>query len=360
MFPRRQPSHSWITEPCPPPSEDHAARAAERQRCLTKPEGALGALEGIAVALAGLQATDRPQALCVPVVIFAGDHGVTAQGISAYPPAVTVEMLRNISSGGAAISVLARHLGASLTVVDAGTVAEVPIAGVVTDKARRGTRDFTVARAMSDDDLTAALNAGRKAVNRAAPKGADLLLLGEMGIGNTTSAAAVASVLLKCSPREIAGAGTGLDLVGIERKAQAIGRGLTLHGLERGDASVEKALASVGGFEIAALTGAIVCAAQRRIPVVVDGFIVSVAALAAVTLNLSCRQWLIFSHRSSERGHGLLLEALKAQPLLDLGLRLGEGSGAAVALAVIRLACALHNEMATFAEAAVSGPSPQS
>lgn len=357
MFPRRQLSHSWITEPCPPPSEAHAARAAERQRCLTKPEGALGALESIAVTLASLQGTDRPQAACTPVVLFAADHGVAAHGVSAYPPQVTVEMLRNFSSGGAAISVLARHLGASLTVIDAGTVADASIAGVVTDKARRGTRDFTLTRAMSDDDLTTALNAGRKGIDRAAPKGADLILLGDMGIGNTTSAAAVASVLLKRDPREVAGAGTGLDPAGIERKAQTIARGLALHALDRGTASVEKSLASVGGFEIAALTGAIVCAAQRKVPVVVDGFIVSVAALAAVRFNPSCRPWLIFSHRSSERGHCLVLQALDAKPLLDLGLRLGEGSGAALALPLIRLACALHNEMSTFAEAAISGPS---
>lgn len=358
MFPRRQLSHAWMTEPCPSLSDVHAVHAFERQRCLTKPEGALGALEGIAVTLAALQGTDRPQALCVPVVVFAGDHGVTAQRISAYPSAVTVEMLRNATSGGAAISVLARHLGVPLTIVDTGTFAQTPIAGVVTDKTRYGTRDFTVTQAMSDDDLTAALNAGRNAVERAAPKGADLLLLGEMGIGNTTAAAAVACAVLKCHPRDIAGSGTGLDLAGIERKAQAIARGLALHGLDGSDSSVAKALASVGGFEIAALAGAIVSAARRRIPVIIDGFIVSVAALAAVKFNPSCRPWLIFSHRSSERGHSLVLESLKAQPLLDLGLRLGEGSGAALALAVIRIACALHNEMATFREAGVSEQLP--
>lgn len=333
-------------------------RAVERQRCLTKPQGALGALEEVAITLAGLQETDRPRAARVPAVLFAGDHGVTAQGVSAYPPEVTVEMLRNFASGGAAISVLARHLGAALTVIDAGTLAKTPVTGVHTDKSRCGTHDFTLASAMSEEDFRHALNAGREAVDRAAPQGADLILFGEMGIGNTTSAAAVAAALLGRNPSELVGAGTGLDAAGMQRKAETIARGLALHALSRGDASAESVLASVGGLEIVALTGAIITAAQRKIPIVVDGFIVSVAALAATRFNPSCRPWLIFSHRSSERGHSIVLDALDAKPLLDLGLRLGEGSGAAVALAVIRLACALHNEMATFAEAAVSGPPP--
>jgi nicotinate-nucleotide--dimethylbenzimidazole phosphoribosyltransferase len=358
MFPRRQISHSWITEPCPPTSQEHAIRALERQRSLTKPQGALGALEEIAITLAGLQRTDRPRAVRVPAVIFAGDHGVTIQGISAYPSGVTVEMLRNFASGGAAISVLARHLGVALTVVDAGTFAKTPVTGVHTDKSRCGTGDFTVAPAMSEGDLSRALGVGRKSVDRVVPQGADLILFGEMGIGNTTSAAAVGAALLSRDPRELVGVGSGLDDSGIERKAVIVARGLAFHALDRGEPATERVLARVGGLEIVALTGAIVTAAQRGIPVVVDGFIVSVAALAAIRLNPSCRPWLIFSHRSSERGHSVVLQALDAKPILDLGLRLGEGSGAAVAIAVIRLACALHNEMATFAEAAVSGPSP--
>lgn len=334
-------------------------RALERQRSLTKPQGALGALEEVATTLAGLQRTDRPRAVRVPAVLFAGDHGVTGQGISAYPSDVTVEMLRNFASGGAAISVLARHLGVALAVVDAGTSAKTPVTGVHTDKSRYGTDDFTVAPAMSEEDFSRALNAGRKAVDRVAPQGTDLILFGEMGIGNTTSAAVVAAALLGRDPKELVGAGTGLDEAGIERKAAIIARGLAFHSLDRGMPATETTLACVGGLEIVALTGAIITAAQHSIPIVIDGFIVTVAALAASRLNPSCRPWLIFSHRSSERGHGVVLQALDAKPLLDLGLRLGEGSGAAVALPVIRLACALHNEMATFAEAAVSGPSPE-
>lgn len=343
---------TWIQAPCPVPSARHEAAARARQAALTKPAGSLGVLETLAIALAALQATEHPRAADAPIILFAGDHGVTAQGVSAYPAAVTVEMLKNFASGGAAVAVLARELGVPLTVVDAGTLAADPIAGVVVDKPRRGTRDFTVERAMTDDELTAALAAGRRAVEAAGP--ADLVLFGEMGIGNTTAAAAVAAALLGITPAEIAGAGTGLDAGGIAHKVKVIETGLALHGL---DASSEPlhVLAAVGGLEIAALAGAIVAAAQRSRPVLVDGFIVTVAALAATRLNPSCVPWLIYSHRSAERGHAVVLDALGARPVLDLNLRLGEGSGAATALAVLRLACALHNGMATFEKAAVSG-----
>ena len=346
--------------PCPEPSADHTAAAEKRQARLTKPAGSLGTLEALAVRLAGLQRTERPRAARAPIVLFAGDHGVTAQGVSAYPSAVTVEMLKNFTAGGAAISVLARELGVALTVVDAGTLAEAPMAGVTTDKPRRGTRDFTLERALTADEVGFALAAGRRAVAAATSGVADLILFGEMGIGNTTSAAAVAAALLSRPPSELAGAGTGLDAGRVAHKARVIAQGLERHGLDGGldRAPAREVLSAVGGLEIAALAGAIVAAAQAGIPVLVDGFIVSVAALAAVRLNASCAPWLLFSHRSAEQGHRVVLEALGAEPILDLGLRLGEGSGAATALAIVRLACALHNTMATFEEAAVSGPAP--
>jgi nicotinate-nucleotide--dimethylbenzimidazole phosphoribosyltransferase len=348
---------SWIKLPCPAPSAVHEAAARARQAILTKPAGSLGVLETLAITLAALQATERPRASSAPIILFAGDHGVTAQGISAYPPAVTVEMLKNFASGGAAISVLAHELGLPLTVVDAGTLAIDPVPGTVLDKPRRGTRDFTVEPAMTEAELDAALDAGRRAVEAAGPS--DLILFGEMGIGNTTSAAAVAAALLGKPAAEIAGAGTGLDSTGIAHKIQIIESGLALHGLEKSGSDPLRVLATVGGLEIAALAGAIVAAAQARRPVLIDGFIVTVAALAATRLNPSCVPWLIYSHRSAERGHGAVLDALSARPVLDLNLRLGEGSGAATALAVLRLACALHNGMATFAEAAVSGRTEQ-
>ena len=357
-YPVEHMSQSWLEKQCPEPSARHEAAARARQEALTKPAGSLGVLETLAIKLAALQATDEPRAARAPIVLFAGDHGVTAQGISAYPAAVTVEMLRNFASGGAAVSVLARQLDVPLTVVDVGTRATEPIAGVVVDKERLGTRDFTVEPAMSEAELDAALVAGLRAVEAALP--ADIFLFGEMGIGNTTAAAAVAAALLAKAPAEIAGAGTGLDAEGIAHKVRIIETGLARHGLAGANAktNARHVLATVGGFEIAALSGAIVAAAQAGCPVLVDGFIVTVAALAAIRRNPSCEPWLIYAHRSAERGHAAVLDALGARPLLGLDLRLGEGSGSAIALSVLRLACALHNRMATFEEAAVSGRSP--
>ncbi len=344
----------WINLDCAAPSESHRQVALARQAQLTKPLGALGRLEEVAVELAALQASERPAADRVPVVLFAGDHGIAAQGVSAYPPEVTVQMLRNFAGGGAAISVLSRSLGCPLEVVDVGTLANEPVPGVVVDKPRRGTRDFSIERALTPEETVFACEAGRRAVTRQADHAPELVIFGEMGIGNTTSAAAIAAALLSCAPSDIVGSGTGLDADGRARKAKIIGDALALHGLVAGE-PVADVLAAVGGLEITAMTGAIIATAQRRWPVLVDGFIVSVAALAAARLNPTCRPWLLFSHRSAERGHALVLEALGARPLIDLDLRLGEASGAATALPVIRLACALHNGMATFAEAAVSG-----
>ncbi|NPU12673.1 nicotinate-nucleotide--dimethylbenzimidazole phosphoribosyltransferase [Bradyrhizobium sp. 83002] len=344
----------WTSLDCAPPSETHRQAALERQAQLTKPLGALGRLEQVAVEIAALQASERPSADRVPVVLFAGDHGIAAQGVSAYPPEVTVQMLHNFAAGGAAISVLARGLGCPLEVVDVGTLASAPVPGVLVDKPRRGTRDFSVEAALAPAEVAFAVEAGRRAVARQADHAPQLVIFGEMGIGNTTSAAAIAAALLRCAPAEIVGSGTGLDADGRARKAAIIAAALARHGLTSG-AGVADILAAVGGLEIIAIAGAIIAAAQRRWPVLVDGFIVSVAALVAVRLNSSCRSWLLFSHRSAERGHALVLEALGAHPLIDLDLRLGEASGAATALPILRLACALHNGMATFAEAAVSG-----
>lgn len=344
----------WLAMPCPPPSEVHAAAAVARQNALTKPKGALGVLERLAIQLAALQRTDRPRANNVRIVLFAGDHGITGQGVSAYPSAVTVQMLDNFARGGAAISVLARELGAALEVIDAGTLAASEIAGVMTDKPCRGTRDFSREPAMTMGEAQQALAAGRRAALRAAAHHADLLILGEMGIGNTTSAAAIAAALLARPPADLVGAGTGLGAEGVRRKTTIVAGALELHGLTQPDTDPFKALTHVGGLEIAALTGAIIGAAQSSVPVLIDGFIVTVAALLALRLNASCGDWLIYSHRSSEQGHRLVLDALATEPILDLKLRLGEGSGAALALPIVRLACALHAGMATFAEANVS------
>jgi nicotinate-nucleotide--dimethylbenzimidazole phosphoribosyltransferase len=325
--------------------------AIARQAQLTKPTGALGRLEQLAIELAGLQATEQPRAGQVPIIIFAGDHGIVAQGVSAYPQAVTIAMMANFTSGGAAISVLARELGSSLEVVDAGTLAEAEMAGVVTDKPRGGTCDFSVEAALKPTELAFAFEAGQRAVVRAEAGQPDLLIFGEMGIGNTTTSAAIAASLLGISAAEIAGSGTGVDAAGRAHKARVIDDAIARHGVA--GASPENILCAVGGLEIAAICGAIIAAAQRRIPVLIDGFIVSVAALAAVRLNPSCQPYLLPSHQSAEQGHRLVLRALNVLPLISLDLRLGEGSGAAIALPLVRSACALHNGMATFAQANV-------
>jgi nicotinate-nucleotide--dimethylbenzimidazole phosphoribosyltransferase len=346
---------NWVYQPCPGISAIHRDVALARQAQLTKPAGSLGRLEQLAVELAGLQETERPRAMRVPIIIFAGDHGVVAQGVSAYPQEVTIAMMSNFASGGAAISVLARELGSRLEVVDAGTLAQSPVPGIVTDKPRSGSRDFTNEAALEPAEVAFALECGKRAVLRAVKEAPDLLILGEMGIGNTTSSAAIAAALLGISAEGIAGSGTGIDAAGRARKVRVIDQALARHGLTRGGVSVEDIMCAVGGLEIAAICGAIIAAAQHRLPVLLDGFIVSVAALAAVRLNPSCRPFLLASHQSAEQGHRLVLRALDIPPLIDLDLRLGEGSGAAVALPLLRLACALHNEMATFAQANVPG-----
>ncbi|MGE7137336.1 nicotinate-nucleotide--dimethylbenzimidazole phosphoribosyltransferase [Luteibacter sp. NPDC031894] len=344
--------NDWLAAPCRVPDQAAAAAAAARQGTLTKPPGSLGRLEALAIQLAGLQGIARPSATRVRIAVFAADHGVAAEGISAFPQAVTGEMLRNFARGGAAIAVLARELQATLEVVNLGTVndpGEIP--GVRRHVIAASTANFCTGPAMTEVQLDAALAAGVASVADAVATGTDIYVGGEMGIGNTTAAAALACALLGEAPEALAGAGTGLGTDGVAHKARVMALALARHA----DAvTPRERLRRLGGFEIAALAGAFVAAAQRGLPVLVDGFIASVAALAAVALRPDTRPWLIFAHRSQEHGHARVLEALAAEPLLDLHLRLGEASGAAVAVPLLRLACALHGSMATFAEAGVS------
>jgi nicotinate-nucleotide--dimethylbenzimidazole phosphoribosyltransferase len=345
-------SQDWLTEPCFAIDEASRQRALEHQAQLTKPPGSLGTLETLAVRLAGMQHTVMPSVQSVWISIFAGDHGVAAEGVSAFPQVVTGEMIRNFANGGAAISVLARSLGAMLEVVNLGTVndpGELPHVRRAIIAPQTG--NFCERPAMSAVQLELALRAGADSAEAAQLAGAKLFIGGEMGIANTTSAAALACGLLRESPSALAGAGTGLDAAGIQHKAAVIERALALY---PADDDALAWLGRVGGFEIAALCGAYIGAAQRGIPVLVDGFITTAAALAAVRINPSCREWMFFAHRSRERGHARLLAVLEADPLLDLGLRLGEGSGAAAAVPLMRLACDLHARMATFAQAGVS------
>jgi nicotinate-nucleotide--dimethylbenzimidazole phosphoribosyltransferase len=332
-------------------------QAQARQQQLTKPAGSLGQLEQVAVQLAALQGRERPSVGQLWISIFAADHGVVAEGVSAYPQAVTGQMLHNFVSGGAAISVLARQLDAALEVIDLGTALPLPpLPGVRHVQVGAGTQNFRHGPAMTAAQQLIALQAGRDSVQRAQQAGTELYIGGEMGIGNTTAATALACWLLDCPAVELVGPGTGLDGAGIAHKAAVIEAALALHRPAIG-APVE-ALQCLGGFEIVALTGAYLACAQQGITALVDGYICSVAALVAVRLNPACRDWLLFAHRGAEPGHRRVLNELQAEPLLDLGLRLGEGSGAALAVPLLQLACSLHNQMATFAEAAVAERAP--
>ncbi len=346
--------NNWLDQPCAALNETAGLQALERQGQLTKPPGALGQLESVAVILAAMQGAEKPKVDRVQISIFAADHGVAAEGVSAFPQAVTGEMVKNFARGGAAICVLAKSLDATLEVVNLGTVNDPgDLPNVLRVVIAPSTANFAVEPAMTKAQLALALQAGRDSVLRAQQAAVQLFIGGEMGITNTTSAAAIACALLQESPQLLAGPGTGLDSHGVAHKADVIARALALHGLSC-DEPLD-VLRCLGGFEIAALTGAYLAAAQHGIPVLVDGFITTVAAMLAVRINPLVRGWLLFAHTSAEPGHQRVLDALVAKPLLHLAMRLGEGSGAAVAVPLLRTACALHNGMATFAEAAVSG-----
>ena len=299
---------------------------------MTKPPGSLGRLEGLAVWMAGWQGSDRPRAGRPQIAIFAGNHGVTAQGVSAFPPEVTVQMVANFAHGGAAINQLAKAFGAQLDVhaLDLD----------------RPTADFTEAPAMSEADLVAALRKGFDAVD---PK-ADLFVAGEMGIGNTTVAAALAAALF--GGTGWAGRGTGVDDAGLARKEAAVAAGLARHAAALGDPL--EVLRCLGGREIAAMAGAILGARMARVPVILDGFIACSAAAVLHKAAPGALDHCVAGHLSAEGAHGRLLAELGKEPLLSLGLRLGEGSGAALAIGVVQGAVACHSGMATFAEAGVA------
>ena len=345
-------SLDWLSAPCAQPDASMREAAAAHQQQLTKPPGSLGMLEALAIQMASLQRTSTPTADRVWISVFAGDHGVAEEGVSAFPQVVTGEMVRNFATGGAAISVLARSVNAHLEVVNLGTVNDPgEISGVRRAIIAPSTANFCLGPAMTAAQLEGALAVGAESVQSAKAWNAQLFIGGEMGIANTTSAAALASALLTEPPSSVAGAGTGLDASGILHKVTVLERALAQHA----DATTAlEQLRCLGGFEIAALVGAYIAAAQAGIPVLVDGFITSAAALVAVNIQPDVRPWMFFAHRSKEHGHARLLRALDAEPVLDLDLRLGEASGAATALPVLRLACALHNGMATFEQAGVS------
>lgn len=374
--------NAWWQADCLAINEKVKAEAQDRQEILTKPPGSLGRLEEVAITLAGLYGDNQPVIKKPLITIFAADHGVVAQGVSAFPQAVTVEMIRNFLKGGAAISVLAQCNQSDLNVVNCGTAFEVYEGDSLQEETDQGfqdqsihdqrfidtpiapgTADLSVESAMTEPQLEQALAIGQKVIDQALQDGNDVFIAGEMGIGNTTSASALGCAYLNQSAEVMTGRGTGIDDKTLIHKTkiieQALAR-LSSEDEELDKKNPEAILQELGGFEIAAMVGAYIRCAQLGIPVLVDGFITTAAALAAYKMNPQVIDWLLFSHQSQEQGHQYLLEALQAKPLVDLDLRLGEGSGAASVLPLLRQACALHSGMATFAEAAISSEKTES
>lgn len=321
---------------------------------LTKPQGSLGRLEQIAMKYALATGTAEPVLGKKKVFCFASDHGVAAEGVSAFPAEVTPQMVYNMLGGGAAISVLARHAGADLEVVDMGVNHDFPEHPMLRGrKIRRGSSNMAAGPAMTVDEAVEAVLVGADLAIEAKAQGYDLLATGELGIANTTPATALYSALLGLPVEEITGRGTGLDDSGLARKIGVIRRSLEVNRTNLG--TPLEILAAVGGFEIAGLCGLILGAASVGMPVVVDGFISSSAAVAAMKLSCKVGDYLFFSHLSNEQGHRAVMKSLGALPILDLDLRLGEGTGAALAMQVIDASVKIYNEMATFSSARVAG-----
>lgn len=344
---------AWLNTPCLLPNNAAAEAARQRQNQLTKPYGSLGRLEEMAIALAGMQNTATPSPDPIQVLQFLSDHGAVVEDISAFPQIVTVQMLRNMSNGGAPVTVMARALGVRLEITNVGTVGDPgELPNVRNERLGAGTGNIACEPAMTERQLVAGLNLGRAATERALAQGAKLLICGEMGIGSTTSATALACALLGESAATLTGPGTGLDVNGVARKTRVIDVALARHVTP--DASPLELLQRLAGFDIVATVGAFITAAQHGLPMVVDGFIMSSAALAAVRLQPQVREWMLFATASAEPGHQRMMTALNAKPYLDFGLRLGEATGALAVVPLLRLACELHQHTATFAEAGVS------
>lgn len=343
----------WFLAPIVTPSQQFYDQAVARQKILTKPLGSLGRLESLAASLAAMQSSAEPKITRPAISIFAGDHGIAEEGVSAFPQIVTTEMVKNFSAGGAAVSVLAGMHHAVFEVVNLGTVIDPGILNsVVNARIAAGTANFAHQQAMTENQLYLSMNEGAESVTRAISLGADLYIGGEMGIANTTSASAICAALLDIPLDQLVGPGTGIDSTQLQHKHQVIQKALILH--SNSLQAPLTVLQSLGGFEIAGLVGAYIKAAQSGLPILVDGFITTAAALVACRINSDCRPWLLFSHGSAEPGHRKVLSALDAEPLIDLNLRLGEASGAAITIPLLQQACALHNGMATFSQAAVT------
>ncbi|MBI3225360.1 MAG: nicotinate-nucleotide--dimethylbenzimidazole phosphoribosyltransferase [Mycolicibacterium cosmeticum] len=337
-----------------PPDSAALQAALARQNTLTKPPGALGRLEELSVWVASCQGVCPPRQFeRARVVVFAGDHGVTASGVSAFPPEVTPQMVANFDAGGAAINVLATLAGAGVRVVDIAVDAEPLSPAIGAHKVRRSSGNIAVEDALTPDEVTAAIAAGRAIADEEVDGGADLLIAGDMGIGNTTPATTLIAAATRSEPVTVAGRGTGVDDAGWARKVSAIRD--ALYRARAATTDPEALLRICGGADLAAMAGFLAQAAVRRTPVLLDGVVVTAAAVIAEMLAPGARAWWQAGHRSTEPAHTLALDHLALTPIVDLGMRLGEGTGAAVALPVVRAAVATLASMATFDEAQVSG-----
>jgi nicotinate-nucleotide--dimethylbenzimidazole phosphoribosyltransferase len=345
-----------------PPDAEARVEAGRILDALTKPPGSLGRLEWLAIELAGITGTPRPTLDRRTIVVAAADHGVTGQGVSAYPSDVTAQMVANFLAGGAAINALAAAIRADLVVVDVGVASDIPdvlaVGGrpveLVRARIRDGSDDMTDRPAMARDEALRSIAVGLDVARRLRADGVELLGVGEMGIGNTTAASAITAVMSGIDPRRVTGRGTGIDDETLARKVEVVERAIGRHRPDTTDPV--GVLAAIGGLEIGALVGLILGAAAARVPVILDGFITSAAALLAVSLAPSLRERLIAGHRSVEPGHAVVLERLGLRPLLELDLRLGEGTGAALAMSLVDAGVAVRDGMATFSSAAISGP----
>ena len=337
-----------------PPLDEAAMRAARaRQDTLTKPRGSLGRLEELSIQLAGIKADPFPSVKRKAIIVMAADHGVALEGVSAYPSDVTAQMVLNFLHGGAAINVLARQAEARVTVVDIGVAADFePMPGLIRRKIMCGTRNLTQGPAMTREEAEQALQVGVDVFNDEAARGLDIVATGDMGIGNTTPSSAIVAAMTGFPVAQVVGRGTGIDDQGLERKIKVIEQALAVNQPDANDAM--DILHKVGGLEIAGLAGVMIAAASQRLPVVVDGFISTAAAMIAVALVPRVRDYLISAHQSVEIGHQAMLKHLNLNPLLDLNLRLGEGTGAVLAFHLIEASARILCEMATFDEAGVS------
>ena len=336
------------------PDAHSAAAARDRQDRLTKPPGALGRLEDLSVWVASCQGACPPRQFARPrVVVFAGDHGVTTAGVSAYPAEVTAQMVANFDAGGAAINVLAEAAGASVRVVDIAVDVDRPASpSIGAYKVRRGSGNIAVEDALSADEVTVAIDAGRQIADEEVDSGADLLIAGDMGIGNTTAATTLIAALTDSEPVAVVGRGTGIDDAGWARKTAAVRDALYR---ARGASADPVALLRIcGGADLAAMAGFCAQAAVRRTPVLLDGLVVTAAAVVAERLAPGARQWWQAGHRSPEPAHAVALKRLELEPIVDMRMRLGEGTGAAIALPIVRAAVAILDSMATFDEAGIT------